>query len=178
MARFGLLIDARKCTGCHACSIACAEYNELEEEVNYNRLEFVEKGSYPHVKMDIIPLQCMHCDNAPCVAVCSTQATFKEENGIVSFIADKCTGCKACMAACPYDARALNEARLAEKCRWCPEKLTQGEQPVCSSTCMNEVRLFGDLDDPNSEINKKMAQHEVSQLLDSHGTKPRIYYIK
>lgn len=179
MARYGLLIDSRKCTGCHACSIACSTYNELEPEVTYNRLEFVESGTYPNVKMDIVPIQCMHCDDAPCVKVCSTQATFKQdEDGIVAFNPTKCTGCKACMAACPYDARALNEARLAEKCRWCPEMLMQGKQPACSSTCMNEVRLFGDLDDPDSEISKKMAQFTTTQLLPEAGTKPRIWYIK
>ncbi|GEL08669.1 respiratory selenite reductase subunit SrrB [Salisediminibacterium halotolerans] len=178
MAQYGLLIDATKCTGCHACSIACSQYNELEEEVDYNRLEFVERGSFPNCAMDIVPVQCMHCDDAPCVNVCSTMATFQQEDGIVGFDPQKCTGCKACMAACPYDARALNEARLAEKCRWCPEMLQQGKQPVCSSTCMNEVRLFGDLEDPDSEINQKMAKHEVEQLRPDMGTKPRIWYIK
>ncbi|SER82686.1 respiratory selenite reductase subunit SrrB [Salipaludibacillus aurantiacus] len=178
MARYGLLIDASKCTGCHACSIACSMYNELEEEVTYNRLEFIERGKYPNAVMEIVPLQCMHCDNPPCATVCPTNATFKREDGIVSIDENKCIGCKYCMTACPYDARQLNESRIPEKCRWCPEMLEAGKQPACSSTCMNEVRLFGKLDDPDSEINKKMAQHEVSQLVTEKGTKPRIYYIK
>jgi len=178
MARYGLLIDAAKCTGCTACTIACQMHNQLPPHLNFNRLEKLELGTFPNVKMEILPMQCMHCDNAPCVQVCPTQATYKREDGIVLIDHDKCIGCKYCMTACPYDARQLNEDRVPEKCRWCPEMLTNGEQPACASTCMNEVRLFGDLDDPNSEINKKMSQHEVYQILPEKGTKPRIYYVK
>lgn len=178
MARYGLLIDASRCTGCSACSIACRHHNGNELNINYNRLEFNERGIYPNVTMEILPLQCMHCDNPPCVTVCPTQASFKREDGIVAIDESKCIGCKYCMTACPYDARQLNENRIPEKCRWCPEILEEGGQPPCSATCMNEVRLFGDLDDPNSEISKKLASVEVYQLAADKGTKPRIFYVK
>ncbi len=178
MAKYGLLIDASKCTGCTACTIACQMHNQLPPENNYNRLEMMERGTYPNVKMEILPMQCMHCDNAPCAMVCPTQATYKREDGIVLIDHDKCIGCKYCMTACPYDARQLNEDRVPEKCRWCPEMLSKGEQPACASTCMNEVRLFGDLEDPNSELNKKLAQVDVYQITPEKGTKPRIFYVK
>ena len=178
MAKYGLLIDASKCTGCTACTIACQMHNQLPPENNYNRLEMMERGTYPNVKMEILPMQCMHCDNAPCAMVCPTQATYKREDGIVLIDHDKCIGCKYCMTACPYDARQLNEDRVPEKCRWCPEMLEKGEQPACASTCMNEVRLFGDLEDPNSELNKKLAQVNTYQITPEKGTKPRIFYVK
>lgn len=178
MARFGLLMFPEKCTGCSACSIACATYNNTELHIAYNRLEFVESGTYPNAKMEVIPFQCQHCDNPPCVTVCPTQASFKREDGIVSIDPNKCIGCKYCMTACPYDARQLNENRIPEKCRWCPELLEKGEQPACSATCMNEVRVFGDLDDPNSRINQLLAKHETYTLLPEKGTKPRIFYAK
>lgn len=178
MARYGLLIDATKCTGCTACSIACAQHNQLDLEVKYNRLEFVEKGTYPNVKMEIVPLQCMHCDTPPCALVCPTQATYKRDDGIVLVDPNKCIGCKYCMTACPYDARMLNHDRVPEKCRWCVEFLSVGEQPPCSSTCMNEVRLFGDIEDPNSELSKRLAKTDTYQLIPEKGTKPGIYYVK
>ena len=178
MARYALLIDASKCTGCNACRIACQMHNQLPPELAYNRLEMLELGTYPNVKMEIMPMACMHCDNPPCAQVCPTQATYKREDGIVLIDHDKCIGCKYCMTACPYDARQINEDRVPEKCRWCPEYLTQGEQPACASTCMNEVRVFGDLEDPNSKISQLMAKHEVYQILPDKGTKPRIFYVK
>lgn len=178
MAKYGLLVFPDRCTGCNACNIACAAHNQLGADVSYNRLEFLETGTYPHVKMEIIPVQCQHCDNAPCVSVCPTKATYKREDGIVAIDANKCIGCKYCMAACPYDARQLNEKRVPEKCRWCPEMLEKGEQPACSATCMNEVRLFGDLEDPNSELNKELSKHDVYQLLEAKGTQPSIFYVK
>ena len=178
MARYGLLIDASKCTGCSACSIACSQYNQVDIELNYNRLEFVEKGTYPNVTMQVVPLQCMHCENPPCVTVCPTQASYVRDDGIVAIDPDKCIGCKYCMTACPYDARQLNHDRIPEKCRWCHEVLEAGDQPACSATCMNEVRLFGDLDDPNSELNKKLATLETYHLAAEKGTKPKIFYVK
>lgn len=178
MAKYGLLIDASKCTGCTACTIACQMNNNLSPEMTYNRLEIHELGTYPNVKMQILPMQCMHCDNAPCVSVCPTQATFKRKDGIVEIDYDKCIGCKYCMTACPYDARVLNEDRVPEKCKWCPGYLEKGEQPPCASTCMNEVRIFGDLENPNSRINKLITENDIVQLLPEKGTKPSIFYIK
>ncbi len=178
MARYALLIDASKCTGCTACTIACQMHNHLTPNLTYNRLVKLERGTFPNVKMEILPVQCMHCDNPACVEVCPTGASYKREDGIVSIDHDKCIGCKYCMAACPYDARQINEDRVPEKCRWCPEYVTKGEQPVCASTCMNEVRVFGDLDDPNSKLSRLLVKNNVYQLLPSKGTMPRIYYVK
>ncbi len=178
MARYGLLIDASKCTGCNACVLACQTHNGLSPEMTYNRLESLERGTYPNVGVEILPMQCMHCDNAPCVSVCPTQASYKREDGIVAIDYDKCIGCKYCMTACPYDARKLNEDRVPEKCRWCPEYLELGLQPPCAATCMNEVRVFGDLENPNSKISKLLAKHETYQLLPEKGTQPRIFYVK
>jgi len=147
MPSYAMLIDASKCTGCGACRVACQMQWRLPADRFYNRLEFREKGQYPKVKQEIYPVQCMHCDNPPCQTVCPTNATYKTADGIVHVNPKKCIGCKMCMAACPYDVRQTNEKGIVEKCRFCDDFIAKGEQPPCVTTCMNTVRVFGDLDD-------------------------------
>ncbi|OEH85405.1 4Fe-4S ferredoxin [Desulfuribacillus stibiiarsenatis] len=178
MARYAMLIDASRCTGCGACRVACQMQHQLPPNMSFNRLEFRERGIFPTVKQEIVPVQCMHCDNPPCLHVCPTNATYKRSDGIVLVDHDKCIGCKYCMTACPYDARTLNEKRVPEKCKFCSEYVVQGQEPPCASTCMCSVRIFGDLDDPDSEISKAMAKKSVYQLIPEKGTRPRIYYVK
>ncbi|MHC1760646.1 MAG: 4Fe-4S dicluster domain-containing protein [Negativicutes bacterium] len=178
MPRYAMLIDASKCTGCGACRVACQMQWQLPPDRFYNRLEFREKGQYPKVKQEIFPVQCMHCDNAPCQTVCPTKATYKTADGIVHVDPKKCIGCKMCMTACPYDVRQTNEKGIVEKCRFCDDYIAKGEQPPCVTTCMNTVRIFGDLDDPKSEIRNLLEQKEVYTLLPHMGTKPRIYYVR
>ncbi len=178
MAHYAMLIDAERCTGCAACRLACQMQWQLPPQRFYNRLEFRESGTYPQVKQEIVPVQCMHCDNAPCLTVCPTSATYKRSDGLILIDHDKCIGCKYCMAACPYDVRQINEKGVPEKCRFCADYAMQGEIPPCASTCMNDVRTFGDVDDPNSAISKKMAIIETYQLAAHHGTKPRVFYVK
>ena len=178
MARYAMLIDASRCTGCGACRIACQMQWHLPPERFYNRLEFRESGQYPNVRQEIVPVQCMHCDNAPCADVCPTKATYKRSDGLVLIDHDKCIGCKYCMTACPYDVRQLNEKSVPEKCRFCAEYIVKGEQPPCASTCMNAVRVFGDLDDPGSEISRLMAKTDTYRLLPEQGTRPRVFYVK
>lgn len=173
-----MLIDPSRCSGCAACRIACQMQWGLKPDSYYNRLEFRERGAFPNVKQEIVPVQCMHCENPPCLHVCPTNATYKRSDGIVLIDHDKCIGCKYCMTACPYDVRQINEKRVPEKCRFCAEYVVNGEQPPCASTCMNEVRTFGDLDDPNSKISQKMAKHDVYQLATEKGTRPNVYYVK
>ena len=178
MPRYAMLIDPAKCTGCGACRVACQMQWQLPPDRFYNRLEFREKGTFPKVRQEIFPVQCMHCDNPPCQTVCPTKATYKTADGIVHVNPQKCIGCKMCMTACPYDVRQPNEKGIVEKCRFCDDYIVKGEQPPCVTTCMNTVRVFGDLDDPKSEISLLLAEKEVYTLLPHMGTKPRIFYVR
>ena len=178
MADYVMFIDPNRCTGCNACRIACQAQWGLAPTLKFNSLIEQETGKYPKVQRLITPVQCQHCDDAPCQKVCPTGATYKREDGIVLIDAQKCIGCKYCMVACPYNARVINEHGVPEKCRFCAEYVVNGETPACVSTCMNDVRVFGDLDDPGSPLHELLKNQDLIQLRADLQTKPRIYYAK
>ena len=178
MANYAMFIDQNKCIGCNACRVACQMQWSLPPNMNFNRLEECVEGQYPRLIRVITPVQCQHCNNPPCQTVCPTKATYKREDGIVLIDSKKCIGCKYCMVACPYDVRVINDHGVPEKCRFCAEYVVQGQEPSCVTTCMCNVRVFGDLDDPTSPINAAMAGKELVQLLPEQGTVPQIFYAK
>jgi tetrathionate reductase subunit B len=159
---YGMLIDARRCYGVHACSVACKA--EFDVPLGYNRswVEYIN-----------------HCSAPNCVTVCPTGATWKrEEDGIVVVDPDICIGCKYCVQACPYDARFPNpETGTAEKCDFCIHRVSQGLEPACVEACPSRARIFGDLNDPDSEISRAIAANPVTVLRPEKGTQPNVFYI-
>ena len=108
MARYGMLIDTTKCIGCCACRVACQNQNHLPADVSLIDFHEFERGFHPCVRVETVPTQCMHCEDAPCQSVCPTAATYTDPDGIVRIDPEKCIGCKYCMAACPYQARVVD----------------------------------------------------------------------
>ena len=202
MTRYGMLIDANTCTGCFACVYACKMQNATPSETYWCKVNKSEKGTYPDSELIILPHACMHCQNAPCVSVCPTAASHYNEDGLVMVDYDRCIGCQACVNACPYGARTLTKATLAEqpyfegaeptaydlaradefqkgtvsKCIMCYGRVKNGEEPACVQTCIARCRWFGDLDDPDSEINKMIKELDAKPLYEELGTKPSVYY--
>lgn len=177
--QYGMLIDTRRCFGVHACSVACkAEFN-VPLGATRSWVEFIEKGSYPSVTRSFLPRLCNHCSKPNCVSVCPTGATWKrEEDGIVVVDPDICIGCKYCIHACPYDARFINaDTGNADKCDFCIHRVSKGLEPACVEACPSRARVFGDLNDPNSEISKLIASNPVTVLRPDKGTQPNVYYI-
>lgn len=176
---FGMVIDTRRCSGCHSCSIACK--SEFDVPLGYTRswVEYTEKGTFPNVSRAFLPRLCNQCSDPQCVSVCPTGATYKrEEDGIVVIDEDICIGCKYCLHACPYDARFINpETGSADKCDFCAHRVSQGVMPSCVNTCPGKARIFGDLNDPNSEISRVLSANKVSVLRPEMGTKPNVFYI-
>ena len=177
--QYGMLIDVRRCIGCHACSVACKAEFDVPLGATRSWVEYVEKGNYPNVSRSFLPRLCNHCRHPSCVDVCPTGATYKrQEDGIVVVDPDICIGCKYCIQACPYDARFLDPVTgNADKCDFCLHRVSAGLAPVCVETCMGGARIFGDISDPNSEISRLMAKNPVTVLRPEKGTEPNVYYI-
>ena len=107
--RWMMVIDTRKCVGCHACTIACVAENKLPPGVVYRPVGEKTTGTFPNLKTMFLPQPCMQCDKPPCVPVCPADATWKRPDGIVAIDYDKCIGCGLCVPACPYNHRSLDE---------------------------------------------------------------------
>lgn len=178
MARYGMLINTKKCVGCFACRTACQRQNDLLPNESFIKFHEFERGTYPNVTIEHVPTQCMHCVDAPCQAVCPTGATYTTEDGIVCVDHGRCIGCKYCMAACPYGARIqIKKTGVIEKCRFCWYEGEPGNPPRCVGTCISGARLFGDLDDPQSEICQEIARTNA-QPLAGDLTTAKIYYVR
>jgi len=177
--QYGMLIDTRRCIGCHACTVACKAEFDVPLGSTRSWVEYVEKGNYPNVSRSFLPRLCNHCSEPNCVAVCPTGATYKrKEDGIVVVDPDICIGCKYCIQACPYDARFINPVTgTADKCDFCLHRVSQGLVPACVETCIGKARIFGDINDPDSEISRLIATNPVSVLRPEKGTQPNVFYI-
>ena len=118
MTKWGMIIDLDKCIGCQACTVACKEENSVphgspkeqgqRREIYWNRVIAVSEGEYPTVRVEFIPIPCMHCEDAPCVTVCPAKATYHRDDGIVVQDFRRCIGCRYCIVACPYGVRSFN----------------------------------------------------------------------
>ncbi len=203
MTRLAIAIDKRRCIGCNTCSIACKMQNNIPDGMLWNRVltegcELYDdaQGSYPNLARTYVPIACQHCDNAACERACPTGATYTDDKGRVQIDYDKCIGCRMCMAACPYNARVFNWSEpvrstgfsygdkevpvrsrgVMEKCTLCKERTDRGEEPMCVHCCPADARIYGDLDDPDSQISKTIREHNAYVLLPEKGTQPKIHY--
>ena len=178
MPNYGFAIDLRKCIGCHACTIACKAEHEIPVGVNRCWVKTVEKGTFPDTRRFFFPVLCNQCDEAPCARICPTNALFKRRDGIVDLHGDSCIGCRACMVACPYDQLFIDpNTHTAEKCNFCANRVENNLLPACVSVCPTECRIFGDLDDPTSEVARIAQREAVTVRKPEKGTLPKIFYI-
>ena len=178
MANYGFAIDLRKCIGCHACTIACKAEHEIPIGVNRCWVKTVEKGAFPDTRRFFFPDLCNQCTDAPCARICPTSALFKRRDGIVDLHGDSCIGCRACMEACPYDQLFIDpNTHTAEKCNFCANRVENKLLPACVSVCPTECRIFGDLDDPLSEVSRIVQREAFTVRKPEKGTGPKIFYL-
>lgn len=177
--RMAMVIDLRRCFGCRACSVACKAQFDVPLGVWRSWVKYMEKGTYPNVKRYFLPRLCNHCSKAPCVTVCPTKASYTRKDGVVMIDEKKCIACKSCIAVCPYDSRFIHPIKkVANKCDFCIERIEQGLEPACVNTCNAKARIFGDINDPTSEVSKLIATNPVQRLKPELGTDPDVYYIE
>ncbi|ACV23285.1 4Fe-4S dicluster domain-containing protein [Slackia heliotrinireducens] len=153
MAQYSILTDLNRCVGCMSCMVACKAINDVPIGNYWNKI--LRIGPYKRedyqtpndVDMYYLCVQCQHCADPKCVAVCPTKASQKMEDGTVQIDKSKCIGCQFCVMACPYGVRYLNEEeRVVEKCTMCEQLIAQGGLPQCVVQCGGRARFFGDLD--------------------------------
>lgn len=202
--KLGLLIDLDICVGCHACAVACKEWNvsgisaPLPDEnpygtepdgVWFNRvhsyeLEALAESAQPASTLHF-PRSCLHCETPACVSVCPTGASYKRaEDGIVLVDADKCIGCKLCSWACPYGAREYSPTEgVMKKCTLCVDRIYNEQipeaqrQPACVQACPTRARSFGDFADPESEVSIKSRVRNGQALMPELDYKPVNRYL-
>lgn len=177
--RYAMVIDTRKCVGCHACSVSCKTENDVPLGETRSWVEYIEKGDFPDVHRSFLPRLCNQCEKPQCVSVCPTGATYKrKEDGIVVIDSDVCIGCKYCVQACPYGMRFINPTTgAADKCDFCLHRVENGLVPACVNTCQGKARIFGDLNDPDSAVSKAVRTNALTVLRPEMGTEPTVFYI-
>ena len=183
--RWGLLIDANRCApGCDACVQACNAENGLDPTPTRTSAQWIRIVQVKESKTSRaaqLPVMCQHCAEPPCVDVCPTGASFKRADGIVLVDRHRCIGCRYCMMACPYKARSFVHEPLTgqrpevprgkgcvESCTLCVQRIDRGERiTACAEACARAGRhaiVFGDLNDPGSDIARRVREIGASAL--------------
>ena len=183
MAHNCIVVNLDRCTGCYSCEITCKMENDVALGEYWNKmLQRGPFGEYPNMVRYPLPTMCQQCADAPCVHVCPTGASYRDGNNVVLIDREKCIGCKYCMMACPYGVRSFNQKeKVVEKCTLCSHRTADGEGvPACVHNCCCGARLYGDLDDPSSDVAKAVAAASpdaVHHLPDPGSAKPATVYL-
>jgi molybdopterin-containing oxidoreductase family iron-sulfur binding subunit len=203
--KFVMVIDLSRCKNLKKCQSACNHMHQVHPGQNWIKVLSMQDADQTAPYWQ--PTTCMHCDEPPCVKVCPVDATFKRQDGIVLIDADRCIGCRFCMAACPYSTRVFNweepvltkeveeqsyscETSMPQKkgtvgkCDFCPDMTRQGKLPHCVSACPNGVFMFGDMNEDTVtngaetfRFSDLIKEKAGYRLMEDLGTKPRVYYL-
>lgn len=188
--KYAMLIDSSRCSICFACQVACKDefvgnkyppysYPQPDVEQEWIKVEEIEKGKFPYVKVYPVILLCMHCEKAPCIEACPVPGgIYKDKNGAVIIDPARCnpSKCKTkpCLRRCPYRVVFFNsDLNIAQKCTLCMHRLQEGKEPACVNACPSDVFLFGE----KSKVLKEATKRGAKQLHPEYKTEPAIYYL-
>jgi tetrathionate reductase subunit B len=175
--RFAMAVDSRRCVGCNACVIACKAENAVPLGGFRCWVTQQTQGSFPHLQTEIRSERCNHCADPICVTVCPTGASWVAEGGIVAVDRDKCTGCRACIAGCPFDARYVHPEGFVDKCSFCLHRVRKGLLPACVANCPAGALTFGDLAEPAGELTLLLRRRRHRTLGAHTGLSPQVFYL-
>lgn len=175
--RYAMTMDTRRCVGCHACVLGCKAENGLPDQGFRDWIVSVTKGHFPDLTQEIRSERCNHCTDAPCVTNCPTGASHRGEGEAVLVDPDMCSGCKACLAACPYGARYVHTEGYVDKCTFCMHRVKRGEQPACVANCPTKALQFGDLNDPDSVVSRQLRERQYKTLKPELGLHPNHFFL-
>lgn len=175
-ARYVMIHDESLCNGCNLCTVACRKVNNVPTRgsrlgIAHIQLTSPEDGNKYH----FFRQSCQHCDDAPCITVCPTGASFRDIDGVVRVNRETCIGCSYCISACPYQVRYLNPyTHVADKCDFCTEtRLSKGFDPICVSVCPQKALIFGRED--SQPIQQWLKEHDYYLYQLKGVGKPHIY---
>lgn len=195
--RWGMLIDVNRCdSGCNDCVSACVTENGLQGHgrpaTDPQWIRKIDLRDPNTGREQSLPVMCQHCDEPPCVDVCPTGASFKRADGIVLVNKHTCIGCRYCISACPYKARSFVHETLedqksyaprgkgtVESCTLCVHRIDDDRPPACVEACSDTgggAMLFGDLNNPGSEIARRVAKYASQQIRADLGLNPAVRY--
>lgn len=198
---YGIVIDIDKCIGCGQCAKACKIENDVPEEPFFFR-SWVEQYTIKNdgtvniespnggidgfrqkipdediFKSFFVPKMCNHCSKSPCVQVCPVGATYESPDGIVLVDSDYCIGCRYCIQACPYGCRYIHpEKKVVDKCNLCYHRIKKGLSPACFEVCPTGARIFGDLNDKESELVLFLKENNCQVIKPHLNTGSKLFY--
>lgn len=190
MARYGMVIDVDRCIGCYNCFLVCRDehvgndhppVSVAQPAANHKWIEVreFERGAFPRVRLDYVPVPCLHCSDAPCIDAATGGAIYRRADGIVLIDAEKAAGQRDLVGACPYRVIYWNETlNTPQKCTFCAHLLDDGwKEPRCAEVCPTQAIVFGDLTDGDSDLGKLRAARAVEDFHPEFATRPLVQYI-
>lgn len=175
--RYAMTVDTRRCVGCNACVLACKAENALPNGMFRDWITTETRGTFPDLSMQIRSERCNHCEHPACVTNCPTGASHVGDGGAVLVARQKCTGCKACIAACPYEARSVHPDGFVDKCTFCLHRVQKGLTTACATVCPTKAITFGDRNDPQSAVSRLLRSRRWEVREPESGLEPNVFYL-